>query len=94
MMRRKDTVILSIWRVNLNHHLWNHNGTWFVHYTVHGTDFTKQRLRRSLQTKCRALRGAFYLFVRFFTFYIPAVNARGAMPSARRNMVENAPGLS
>lgn len=34
-----------------NHHLWNNNGTWFIHYTVHGPDFTKSRVRQSLGTK-------------------------------------------
>jgi hypothetical protein len=37
---------------NPNHHLWNNNGTWFLHYTVHPTPFTKERIRRSLSTKC------------------------------------------
>jgi hypothetical protein len=36
---------------NPNHHLWNNNGTWFLHYTVYPTPFTKQRIRRSLGTK-------------------------------------------
>jgi hypothetical protein len=36
---------------NLNHHLWNNHGTWFLHYTVHPTSFTKERIRRSLGTK-------------------------------------------
>jgi hypothetical protein len=34
-----------------NHHLWNNHGTWFLHYTVHPTSFTKERIRRSLATK-------------------------------------------
>ena len=37
---------------NPNHHLWNNNGTWFVHYTVYPTPVTKERVRRSLKTKC------------------------------------------
>ena len=37
---------------NPNHHLWNNNGTWFVHYTVYPTPVTKQRVRKSLKTKC------------------------------------------
>ena len=45
---------------NPNHHLWNNNGTWFIHYVVHPTPITKERVRRSLRTKCleeaRALR--------------------------------------
>jgi hypothetical protein len=36
---------------NPDHHLWNNNGTWFVHYTIHPTPFTKQRIRVSLGTK-------------------------------------------
>jgi hypothetical protein len=36
---------------NPNHHLWNNHGTWFLHYTVHPTPFTKERIRRSLSTK-------------------------------------------
>ncbi len=36
---------------NPNHHLWNNHGTWFLHYTVHPTPFTKERIRRSLGTK-------------------------------------------
>jgi hypothetical protein len=36
---------------NPNHHLWNNHGTWFLHYTVHPTQFTKERIRRSLGTK-------------------------------------------
>ncbi len=36
---------------NPNHHLWNNHGTWFLHYTVHRTPFTKERIRRSLGTK-------------------------------------------
>jgi hypothetical protein len=35
---------------NPDHHLWNNNGTWFVHYTIHPTPFTKQRIRVSLGT--------------------------------------------
>ncbi|MDD3180305.1 MAG: hypothetical protein PHQ04_08130 [Opitutaceae bacterium] len=49
---------------NPNHHLWNNNGTWFLHYTVHPTPFTKERIRRSLGTKCletaRQRRDAFF----------------------------------
>jgi hypothetical protein len=36
---------------NENHHLWNNHGTWFLHYTIHPTPFTKERVRRSLGTK-------------------------------------------
>jgi len=33
------------------HHLWENNGTWWVHFTEHLPDFTKRRVRRSLGTK-------------------------------------------
>lgn len=49
---------------NPNHHLWNNNGTWFLHYTVYPTAFTKERIRRSLGTKdlsiARQRRDAFF----------------------------------
>ncbi len=35
---------------NENHHLWNNNGTWWCHYTVHTPDYQKLRVRRSLGT--------------------------------------------
>ena len=36
---------------NPDHHLWNNNGTWWCHYTVHPTLLTKQRIRLSLGTQ-------------------------------------------
>ncbi len=49
---------------NPNHHLWNNHGTWFLHYTIHPTAFTKERIRRSLGTKdlavARDRRDAFF----------------------------------
>ena len=32
------------------HHLWNNNGTWWCHLTVHRSDHTKRRVRISLKT--------------------------------------------
>jgi len=49
---------------NPNHHLWNNNGTWFLHYTVYPTAVTKERVRRSLGTKSLAI--ARYRRDRFF----------------------------
>ena len=66
--RIMSTAALSGIRVraeNPNHHLWNNHGTWFLHYTVHPTPFTKERVRRSLGTKdvriARERRDAFFL---------------------------------
>jgi len=36
---------------NPNRNIWNNNGTWFVHFTVYPTPITKERVRRSLNTK-------------------------------------------
>jgi len=35
---------------NPNHHLWNNNGTWWCHFTLHSTTGTKKRHRISLKT--------------------------------------------
>jgi hypothetical protein len=43
-------IVLRINAANPNHHLYNNNGTWWCHYTEHRPDFTKQRIRMSLQT--------------------------------------------
>ncbi len=45
------TPALRVRAENPNHHLWNNHCTWFLHYTVHPTPFTKERLRRTLGTK-------------------------------------------
>jgi hypothetical protein len=34
-----------------NHHLWNNNGTYWCHYTIHEDGYTKRRVRISLHTK-------------------------------------------
>jgi hypothetical protein len=36
---------------NPDHHLYNNNGNWWLHYTVHLTDYTKRRVRLSLRTR-------------------------------------------
>lgn len=38
---------------NPDHNIWNNNGTWWCHFTVHNPDFTKERVRVSLHTKDR-----------------------------------------
>jgi hypothetical protein len=55
LMRQKNImnsskIVLRINAANPNHHLWNNNGTWWCHYTEHRPDFTKRRVRMSLQT--------------------------------------------
>ena len=38
---------------NPDHNIWNNNGTYWCHYTVHGPNNTAQRVRVSLETKDR-----------------------------------------
>ena len=51
--------LCSARRVNTNyfhnpdHNIWNNNGTWWCHFTVHNPDYTKERVRVSLHTKDR-----------------------------------------
>jgi len=49
------TLAVRVLPDNPNHHLWNNNGTWWCHYTLHLPDFTKRRVRRSLSTRSAAL---------------------------------------
>ena len=41
---------LRVKEANPLHHLWNNNGTWWIHYTLHLPDYTAKRVRRSLRT--------------------------------------------
>ncbi|HMD60041.1 MAG TPA: hypothetical protein VKG78_01335 [Opitutaceae bacterium] len=65
---------------NPNHHLWNNHGTWFLHYTVHPTQFTKERIRRSLGTKdlavARGRRDTFFA-------HVAGKNVAGKMAAAQ-----------
>ena len=65
---------------NPNHHLWNNNGTWFIHYVIHPTPFTKERIRRSLGTKsleeARARRDQFLVGH-------PSANPESSAPNQR-----------
>ena len=45
---------------NPDHHLWNNHGIWWCHFTLHSPQFAKQRLRRSLGTRCVRSGGARY----------------------------------
>ena len=36
---------------NPNHHMWNNNGVWFIHYTIHDSPVTQKRMRHSLKTR-------------------------------------------
>ena len=47
-----ETLSIRTSEGNPNHHLWNNNGIWFIHYTVWPDRCTKKRVRSSLQTRC------------------------------------------
>jgi hypothetical protein len=49
-----SSLAIRVRQENPNHHLWDNNGTWFLHYTVHKSNFTKARVRQSLRTKSPA----------------------------------------
>jgi hypothetical protein len=70
---RASATTLPLLRVRIsadhpNHHLWNNHGTWYLHYTVHPTPFTKERVRCSLATPsldvARERRDSFFAHLR------------------------------
>jgi hypothetical protein len=67
---------------NPNHHLWDNHGTWFLHYTVHPTPFTKERIRRSLGTKdikiARERRDSFFAHLASEAAKVTAVRKEAA----------------
>ncbi len=50
IMNERPVLSLRCHRGNPNHHLWNNNGTWWCHLTLHLPGFQKERLRLSLET--------------------------------------------
>ena len=46
-----EELALRLDKENLNHHLWNNNGTWWIHYTIYPTPVTAERIRQSLKTR-------------------------------------------
>lgn len=48
----EEKLAIRVDETNPDHHLWNNNGTWWVHYTVHPDALTSVRRRKSLRTKC------------------------------------------
>jgi|TARA_B110001469_G_scaffold34877_1_gene35106 hypothetical protein len=47
---KNSTSSVRIWATNPDHHLYNNNGTWWLHYTSYPTPETSKRIRRSLRT--------------------------------------------
>ena len=50
-LAQTEEIALRIDESNLNHHLWNNNGTWWIHYTIYPTPVTAERIRHSLKTR-------------------------------------------
>lgn len=50
MSEHVKAILAECRQANPNHHLWNNNGTWWFHCTVHRPDYTKERVRSSLAT--------------------------------------------
>jgi len=67
---------------NENHHIWDNNGTFWCHLTVHLPDFTKKRLRLSLETAdirhARRLRDALFAL---FGWAPPGLRTTGSAAS-------------
>ena len=50
MKTNTPTASIRVLPDNPDHHLWNNNGTFWCHYTLHLPDYTKRRVRQSLGT--------------------------------------------
>jgi hypothetical protein len=48
---KNNSASIRIWANNPNHHLYNNNGVWWIHYTAHNPDHTSKRIRKSLRTR-------------------------------------------
>ena len=68
--------------LNPDHNIWNNNGTWWCHYTVHNNDYTKERVRVSLGTKDVAIARALRDFIMDAT---PRIAAR--IPRSPANLM-------
>jgi hypothetical protein len=64
-LQSHEELAVRIDDTNRNHHIWNNNGTWWVHYTIYPTPVTAERRRRSLRTNdtatARVRRDALFL---------------------------------
>ena len=46
-----EELAIRVNQANPDHHLWNNNGSWWIHYTVYPSPITAIRKRVSLRTK-------------------------------------------
>jgi hypothetical protein len=50
-MNATATLAIRTNPANADHHLFDNHGTWWCHYTLHLPDYTKRRVRVSLETR-------------------------------------------
>ena len=48
---KQSKLSVRVNRKNANHHIWDNNGKWWCHLTVHHPDYTTERRRLSLNTR-------------------------------------------
>lgn len=53
IQHKTDTLSIRIHTGNPDHHLYNNNGVWWIHYTEYPDALTSRRVRRSLRTRDR-----------------------------------------
>ena len=62
---KQSKLSVRVNRKNQNHHLWNNNGKWWAHLTLHHPDYTSERRRIPLHTRdikaARQLRDELFL---------------------------------
>jgi hypothetical protein len=62
---KKSKLSVRFNRKNKNHHIWNNNGKWWAHITLHHPDYTSERKRIPLHTRdestARKLRDELFL---------------------------------
>ncbi|MFX3681363.1 MAG: hypothetical protein ACN6I3_00410 [bacterium] len=50
-IKKNHHASIRIGSENPDHHLYNNNGTWWLHYTAYPTPASKERVRCSLRTR-------------------------------------------
>ena len=90
---RTEKIIVRIAPGNPNHHLWNNNGTWWMHYTVHHDNHTKERKRIPLRTssikEARKRRDAMLRAARRNRILHESIAAQATHPPRRCSLRQN-----
>lgn len=81
---------------NPDHHIWNNNGTWWCHFTLHHADYTAERVRVSLHTRDLVEARRRRDFIMAGTSSIVSKLPKGSINAAREKSVvvaDGAPGF-